>query len=224
MNTLLQDLRFGARMLAKSPGLTVVALLTLALGIGVNTAIFSLVNGCLIRPMPVPAPEQLAVLAVSQQGAPLGALGLSYPEFVEFRKQAESFCQVIGQRLALVTLSIDGRTDQVGLSGVTSDFFSVLRVKPALGRLVLPSDGENGSSPGVVVLGYSYWQRRFGGDPGVVGKQVRVEGSPATMIGVVSKEFGTTSILEMDAYVSLGTLYPQGSGNQTGFGPTATCG
>ena len=174
--------------------------------------------------MPVPAPEQLAVLAVSQQGAPLGALGLSYPEFVEFRKQAETFCQVIGQRLALVTLSIDGRTDQVGLSGVTSDFFSVLRVKPALGRLVLPSDGENGGSPGVVVLGYSYWQRRFGGDPGVVGKQVRVEGRPATIIGVVPKEFGSTSILEMNAYVSLGTLFPKGSGNSTGFGLTATCG
>jgi predicted permease len=214
MSTLLQDLRFSLRMLAKNPGLTAVALLTLALGIGVNTAIFSLVNGCLIRPMPVPAPEQVAVLAVSQQGAPLGALGLSYPEFVEFRKQAESFCQVIGQRLALVTLSIDGRTDQVGMSAVTSNFFTVLQVKPALGRLVLPSDGENGGSPGVVVLGYSYWQHRFGGDPGVVGKQVRVEGSPATIVGVVSKEFGSTSILEMDAYVSLGTLYPQSSGSR----------
>ena len=119
--------------------------------------------------------------------------------------------------MALVTLSVDGRTDQVPMSGVTSNYFSVLQVKPAVGRLVLPSDGENGGSPGVVVLGYSYWQRRFGGDPGVVGKQVRVEGSPATIIGVVPKEFGSTSILEMDAYVSLGTLYPQGSGNQYRF-------
>ena len=200
-------------MLAKNPGFTTVAVLTLALGIGANTAIFSLVNGCLIRPMPVPAPEQLAVLAVSQQGAPLGALGLSYPEFSEFREQSETFCEVIGQRLALVPLSVDGRTDQVPMSGVTSNYFSVLQVKPALGRLVLPSDGEGGGSPGVLVLGYSYWQRRFGGDPGVVGKQVRVEGRPATIIGVVSKEFGTTSIFEMDAYVSLGTLYPQVSGN-----------
>ena len=214
MSTLLQDLRFSLRMLAKNPGLTAVAFLTLALGIGVNTAIFSLVNGCLIRPMPVPAPEQVAVLAVSQQGAPLGALGLSYPEFTEFRKQAESFCQVIGQRLAIVPMSIDGRTDQAPVSGVTSNYFSVLQVTPAVGRLVLPSDGENGGMPGVVVLGYSYWQRRFGGDPGVVGKQVRVEGSPATIVGVVSKDFGTTSILEFDAYVSLGTLYPQSSGKQ----------
>jgi predicted permease len=214
MNTLLRDLHYSLRMLVKSPGLTAVALLTLTLGIGVNTAIFSLVNGCLIRPMPVPAPEQIAVLAVNQQGAPLGALGLSYPEFVEFRKQSESFCQVIGQRLALVPISIDGRTDQVPMSGVTSNYFSVLEVTPAVGRLVLPSDGEDGGSPGVVVLGYSYWQRRFGGDPGVVGKQVRVEGSPATIVGVVSKEFGSTSILEMDAYVSLGTLYPQSSGSR----------
>jgi putative ABC transport system permease protein len=211
MNTLLQDLRYGLRMLVKSPGLTAVAVLTLALGIGANTAIFSLVNGCLIRPMPVPAPEQLAVLAVSQQGAPLGALGLSYPEFSEFRKQSETFCQVIGQRLALVPLTVDNRTDQVPMSGVTSNYFSVLQVKPAVGRLVLPSDGEGGGAPGVIVLGYSYWQRRFGGDAGVVGKQVRVAGSPATIIGVVPKEFGSTSILEFDAYVSLGTLYPQGS-------------
>ena len=222
INTLLQDLRFGLRMLAKNPGFTTVAVLTLALGIGANTAIFSLVNGCLIRPMPVPAPEQLAVLAVSQQGAPLGALGFSYPEFSEFREQSETFCEVIGQRLALVPLSVDGRTDQVPMSGVTSNYFSVLQVKPALGRLVLPSDGEGGGSPGVLVLSYSYWQRRFGGDPGVVGKQVRVEGRPATIIGVVSKEFGTTSILEMDAYVSLGTLILRVSG--TASGPTATCG
>jgi putative ABC transport system permease protein len=214
MNTLLQDLRYALRMLVKSPGLTAVALLTLALGIGANTAIFSLVNGCLIRPMPVRAPEQLIVLAVSQQGAPLGALGLSYPEFSEFRKQAESFCEVIGQRLALVPLSIEGRTDQVPMSGVTSNYFTVLQVKPAVGRLVLPSDGEGGGSPGVVVLGYSYWQRRFGGDSGVVGKQVRVEGRPATIIGVVPKDFGSTSILELDAYVSLGALYPQVSGNR----------
>ena len=214
MNTLLQDLRYSLRMLVKNPSLTAVALLTLALGIGVNTAIFSLVNGCLIRPMPVPAPEQLAVLAVSQQGAPLGALGLSYPEFVEFRTQSESFCQVIGQRLALVPMSVDGRTDQVPMSGVTSNYFSVLQVTPAVGRLILPTDGEDGGSPGVVVLGYSYWQRRFGGDPGVVGKQVRVDGSPATIVGVVSKDFGSTSILEMDAYVSLGTLYPQASGSR----------
>ena len=86
-------------------------------------------------------------------------------------------------------------------------------MRPAIGRLVLPIDGEGGGSPGVLVLSYSYWQRRFGGDPGVVGKQVRVEGRPATIIGVVSKEFGSTSILEMDAYVSLGTLYPPVSGN-----------
>ncbi|MGA3323135.1 MAG: ABC transporter permease [Terriglobia bacterium] len=217
MGTLLQDLKYGLRMLAKHPGVAAMAVITLALGVGANTAIFSLVNGCLIRPMPVPDPERLAVLAVSQQGAPLGALGLSYPQFSEFRKQSGAFCEVIGQRLALVTLSADGRTDQVPMSGVTSNYFSVLQVKPALGRLVLPSDGEGGGAPGVVVLGYSYWQHRFGGDAGVVGRQVRVEGRPATIIGVVPKEFGSTSILEMDAYVSLDTLYPQGSGNKSRF-------
>ena len=212
MNTLHQDLRYGLRMLAASPGMTAVALLTLALGIGANTAIFSLVNGCLIRPMPVPAPEQIIALAVSQQGAPLGALGLSYPEFVEYRGQAKAVCEAFGQRLTFVPLTVDGRTDQITLSAVTGNYFSALQVKPALGRLVLPSDGEGGDSPAVLVLSYSYWRHRFGGDSAVVGKQVRVEGRPATIIGVTPRDFGSTSILEMDAYASLTTLFPPASG------------
>jgi predicted permease len=212
MSTLLQDFRYGLRMLAKSPGMTAVALLTLALGIGANTAIFSLVNGCLIRPMRVPSPEQLVVLAVNQQGAPLGALGLSYPEFSEFRQESKPLCEVIGQRLALAPLAFEGRTDQVPMSAVTSDFFSVLKVQPALGRLVQPSDGEGGASPGLLVLSYSYWQRRFGGDPGVMGKQVRVQGRPTTIIGVAPKDFGSTSILEVEAYASLATLFPEAKG------------
>ena len=195
MQALLQDIRYGWRMLSKTPGLTAVVAITLALGIGANALIFSFVNGFLLRPMPVQHPEQIAVLGAQQQGGSQFLSSFSYPEFVDFRKQASSLADLFGYTTVLPGLSADGRAEQLLASYVTGNYFAVLGVKPALGRLILDSEeGQPGEQP-VIVLGYSYWQKRFGGNPGVIGKQVRVNGKAATIVGIVSKEFmGTIAI------------------------------
>src|ERR1700722_10289291 len=216
MGMLLQDIRYGWRMLAKTPALTLVVAVTLALGIGANALIFSFVNGFLLRPMPVPHPEQIAVLAANQKGDSPFLYSFSYPEFVDFRKQAASFADLVGYILARPGLSADGRVDEVLASYVTGNYFSVLGVKPALGRLILGSEENQPSEQPVVVLGYSYWQKRFGGDAGVIGKRVRVNGSQATIIGVVPKQFlGAISVVEMDMYMpwSNAASIEQGSSN-----------
>lgn len=215
METLLQDIRYGLRALRKSPGLTAIIAVTIALGVGANTAMFSLVNGFLIRPLPVPSPEQLMVLAIQERNSPLGAHGFSYPEFVAFRQQAAGSMEVFGQALARGSLgfSTDGRTDRVSITAVSTNYFSGLGVNPGLGRLILPTESESPGAQAVMVLGYNFWQKRFGGDPRVIGKQVRIDGKPVEIIGVVPKQFhGSFSIFEMDGYVPFSMLFPGGSG------------
>jgi predicted permease len=216
METWLQDIRYGLRALRKSPGLTAIVAITIALGVGANTAMFSLINGFLIRPLPVPSPEQLTALAVQEKNSPLGAHGFSYQEFAAFRQQAVASCDVFGQALARgsLGLSADGRTDRVSITAVSKNYFSGLGVNPALGRLILPSEGESPGEQPVMVLGYAFWQKRFGGDPSVIGKQVRIDGKPVEIVGVVPKEFhGSFSIFEMDGYVTFSTLFPSGYGS-----------
>src|SRR3984885_3668835 len=204
MGMLLQDILYGWRILAKTPALTVVVAVTLALGIGANALIFSFVNGFLLRPMPVPHPEQIAVLAAQQKSGSELVSAFSYPDFVDFRKQADSVADLFGYRLSLPGLTADGRVDQILASYVTGNYFSVLGVKPALGRLMLGSEEDRPGEQPVLVLGYSYWQKIFGGNPGVIGKQVRVNGKQATIIGVVPKQFlGSLSLIEMDMYMPL---------------------
>ena len=214
METVFQDIRFGVRALKRNLSLTAVVTITIALGVGANTATFSVVNGFLIRPLPVPAPDQIVALAIQEKNSPLGALGFSYPEFAAFRRDATDSCEMFGQALAgTLGVTDDGRTDQASLLAVSSNFFSGLRVKPALGRLILPGEGETPGERTVLVLGYAYWQKRFGGDPNVVGKLVRIDGKPVDIVGVVPREFhGPFSAFEMDGYVPLSTIFPGGSG------------
>jgi predicted permease len=216
MAILLQDIRYALRTLAKSPALTVIVAITIALGVGANTAMFSLVNGFLIRPLPVPSPDQLTVLAIREKNSPLGALGFSYPEFAAFRREAAGSADVFGQALprGFLGFSADGRTDRVSITAVSSNYFSGLGVTPGLGRLILPSDGESPGEQPVVVLGYNFWQKRFGGDPRVIGKQVRIDGKLVEIIGVVPKKFhGSFSIFEMDGYVPFSFIFSGGAGS-----------
>src|ERR1700733_7153685 len=202
-----QDLRYGLRMLAKSPSLTSIMAITLALGIGANTAIFSVVNGFLLRPLPVPQPQQITVLAIQQKDAPLGSSGFSYPEFADFRAQAASFSDVFALALTTLQITADEKSDKCSANYVSGNFFSALRIKPALGRLILPNGAEIPGEQPLIVLGYSYWQKRFGGDPSVVGRLILVDGKPGTIIGVVEKPFhGLYSIFEMDLYLPISAM------------------
>jgi predicted permease len=206
------DLRHGLRGLRKNLGVTTIVVLTLALGVGANTAIFGLVNGSLLQRLPVSQPEQIVALVIQSSGSALGALGFSYPQFVEFRQQTSPFCEVFGQALGRVNLTLDARTDLLAVSGVSSNYFSTLGLRPALGRLILADESERPGAPAVVVLGYTFWQKRFGGDPAVIGMQVRVEGSPATIVGVAPKGFrGQFAGFELDAYLPLSTYFPGAS-------------
>jgi len=208
-----QDFRFGGRMLRKNAVVTTIVVLTLALGVGANTAIFGLVNGLLLQRLPVPSAEQIVALVIQSGSSSLGALGFSYPQFAEFREQAAPICEVFGSATAWrLNFTAEGHSDTLTVGGVSSNYFSALGVKPALGRLVLPGEGEHPGEPAIVVLSYALWQRRFGGDPRVIGKQVRMGGKPATIVGVMEKEFrGQFSVFDMDAYAPLSTAFDESS-------------
>jgi predicted permease len=146
-------------------------------------------------------------VAVQQKDVPLGATGFSYPEFIDFRNETDAFSDFFANVLSTVALSTGDRTDQLPIAFVSANFFGSLGLRPALGRLILESDGDSFGQPALLVLGYSFWQKRFGGDAGVVGKQVRINGRAATIIGVAPKEFrGMFSPMEIDGYLPLGSV------------------
>jgi macrolide transport system ATP-binding/permease protein len=211
MQTLWQDLKYGLRILAKSPGFAAIAILTLALGIGANTAIFSVVDSLLLRPLPVKAPGEITVLALQQKNEILSQY-LSYPEYQDIREQSsEAFSDMLAYRLGLDGLSVDGRSNHILTSFVTGNYFTMLGLKPFLGRLILPSEGRTPGADPVIVLGYDYWRDRFGGDRGVVGKSVSVDGHAFTIVGVAPESFhGLNSVLDMQAYMPMGMATVEG--------------
>src|SRR5580658_9939122 len=139
LQDLLQDIHYGLRILRKSPGVTFVVVIALALGVGANTSIFCVVNGSLLRPLPVPQPQQITVLAIQQKDAPVGSSGFSYPEFVDFRTQAAPFSEVFALALTTLQITAGEKSDECSANYVSGNFFSALRIKPALGRLILPN-------------------------------------------------------------------------------------
>src|SRR5215831_1150061 len=202
---MIHDLRFGLRMLGKSWMLTATIAITLALGVGANTAIFSVLNGWLLRPLPVRAPEQIMVLAFHPKDTKDSKF--SYPDLLDFQKQADTFSHLFAYAIGAAGLSAAGEASEFAYSAVTGNYFSALGVKPLLGRLLLPGEGEKPGEELLVVLGYSFWQKRFGRDPSVVGKRILVNGKPATIIGVTPKEFhGTFFAFDMDGYLSLNAV------------------
>jgi predicted permease len=211
MNSIWQDVRYGFRVLRNSPGLTLMVVLTLALGIGANTAIFSIVNQFLFKPLPVHDASQLVVIASHPKETPL-LFQISYPALQDLRKQTNEFSDIFAYQIGVGGLSVDGQADQFVYSFVSSNYFSALGIKPAAGRLFLTSEGETPGEAPLVVLGYSYWQRRFGGDTSVVGKQVLLNGKPAMIVGVTPKNFlGTAFIFDMQGYVPLSAVAAQES-------------
>ncbi|HUJ30761.1 MAG TPA: ABC transporter permease [Candidatus Acidoferrum sp.] len=214
MEAILQDIKYAIRMLAKNPGFTIVATLTLALGIGANTAIFSMVNAFLLRPLPVKDSQQITVLAFQQKQGPVQN-NFSIADYRDIRKQtSEVFSGLFGYQFGMDGLSVNGKPDRVMTNYVSGNFFSALNVQPALGRLILPSEGEVPDADPVMVLGYSYWQTHFGGDTGIVGRKVALDGHPVMIIGVAPKGFhGVYPLLDVQGYLPMGMAALEGGSN-----------
>jgi predicted permease len=214
MNSLWMDVRYALRALAKNPWFAATAVLTLALGIGANAAIFSMVNGILLRPLPVKDPGQITVLALQQKHGNVSGQ-FSVPDYLDIRNATSSvFSGVFAYGLGLDGLSENGKPDRIVTNYVSGNFFSALGLQPALGRLILPSEGEVAGADPVMVLGYSYWKAHFGGDPGIVGRKVSVDGRPITIVGVAPQGFnGQASLLDIQAYLPLGMAILDGNPN-----------
>ena len=190
IETFLQDTRYAFRMLRKNPGFTTVAVLTLALGIGANTAIFSVVYAALLKPLPFTNPDQLftAFQANAEQG--LAEIGCSYLNFEEWRAQNHVFSEMAGNVAHQLTLTGHVEPTVVNTSVVTPEFFALLDVKPVAGRIFFPQDGKQGAPP-VVLVSEDLWRGRFGADPKIIGTSIDLDKRPFTVIGIIPAAFRT---------------------------------
>ena len=182
----LQDLRYGLRRLAKSPGFTVVAILTLALGIGANTAIFSVVNGVLINPLPFRNADRIVSVFQNLPDFPEGSI--SYPNFLDWQRDNRSFESMAAYRWANGTITGAGQPENVRARCVSAAFFPILGVNPILGRNFNADDDRRGTDP-TVLISEGLWQRKFGSDPDVIGKRLVVGGTGRTIVGVIPASF-----------------------------------
>jgi len=182
MANIWQDLRYGARMLLKNPGVTAVAVITLALGIGANSAIFSVVNAVMLRPLPFKNPDRLVSLWANVPDR--GRWRATPANFLDWKKQSTSFEGMTAFGSSTMTLTGDGEPEQLLGSRAGAGYFSVVGIEPMLGRQFLPEEYEPGKGP-VVILGHAFWLRRYGGDPGLLNKAIRLDGSPYTVVGVM---------------------------------------
>jgi putative ABC transport system permease protein len=189
MQTLIQDLRYGLRVLLKQPGFTLVAVVTLALGIGANTAIFSVVNAVLLRPMPYAESERLIKLYGNMLSVNMANMSASVPELTDYRQQTSSFDGIAAYDDFSANLtSKDGEPERVEGLGVTPELFSVLKVTPQAGRVFLPEEAQEGRD-NVILLSHDLWRRRFAADPNVVGQKVIVNGREHTIVGIMPQGF-----------------------------------
>ncbi len=196
MDNLWQDIRFSVRTLVRNPATTVVALLTLALGIGANTAIFSVINGLLLKPLPFPKPDEIVFLLESNPARGIPRSGVAPPTFDDWRRQSQTFEGMSAMLERRFNLTGGEEPEAVQGARVTPEFFGVLGIRPALGRGFLAEEGRVGG-PQVVVLSHKLWRRRFGADPKIVGRQVPVDGESATVVGVLPPGFDLPSQSEI---------------------------
>jgi putative ABC transport system permease protein len=188
MDTLLQDLKHGLRILAKSPGFTAIAVLTLALGIGANTAIFSLVNTVLLRPLPYRNAEQLVSITASEPDKGLIGIPASYPKLLHIQQQTRTLESVGAYFSTTLNLVGRGEPEQINATRVNIDFFRALEVSPALGRSFLPAEDQIGGAE-VVMLSDKFWHSHFHGDSGVLGRSISLDGKSTTIVGILPPGF-----------------------------------
>lgn len=191
MGMLGQDLRYGFRMLLKRPGFTVVAVVTLALGIGANTAIFSVVNAVLLNPLPFPSPERLVALGQTAPENRAALSNFSFRNYSDLREQSKTFEQLAAYYNSNLTLTGQGEAARLRVTVATADLFPLLRASPVLGRNFLPEeDNPGGGSAGrPAILSWNCWQRYFGADPAVVGRAITLSGNTYTVVGVMPASF-----------------------------------
>ncbi|MGE3274896.1 MAG: ADOP family duplicated permease [Vicinamibacterales bacterium] len=181
---LLADLRYGTRTLLKNRGFALMAILTLGLGIGANTAIFSVINGVMLKPLPYENGDRLALIRQSAPNVNQDDVGVSIKELYDYRDQLSSFSELVEFHQMSFDLLRRGEPDRVATGVVSPNFFDTLGIKPLIGRTFVPADDVDGADA-VLVLGYSYWQSRFGGDPNIVGQVFEMNDRPHTVIGVL---------------------------------------
>jgi len=194
MTTFLQDLRYGARMLLKDKGVTFVVILALALGIGANTAIFSVVDAVLLRPLPYPESDRLVFL--NETAKSMDEISISYPNFADWRSQNHVFEKIGVHNRDSYNLTGAGEAERIVTGQVSADLFAALRVNPALGRLFTNEEDQPGGTP-VVVLSYPLWQRRFGGQASILNQPLTLNGKSYTVIGIMPEGFQYPSRVEM---------------------------
>ncbi|MBV9886643.1 MAG: ABC transporter permease [Acidobacteria bacterium] len=217
-----RDVRFGTRMLLKEPAFTFIVILTLALGIGANTAIFSIINGFMLRPLPIADPSSVVYLAFPRDSIHFDH-DFSYQEFSDVQKQtSEVFASTAGIIFGGLAgfenqgdgLTFEGHTEPVQTSFVSGNFFAMLGISPALGRLILPDEGKSPGADPVVVINDRYWKTRFHSDPNIIGKQAAINGHPVTIVGVTPEGFeGISPLLSIQAYLPLGMATLDSNGN-----------
>jgi predicted permease len=199
MKSFLQDVRYGLRVLAKSPGFTAIAILTLALGIGANTALFSVVNGVLLNPLPFPNPDQL--VALYSKTDTFNQSSVTYLNFLDWQKNNHSFSSLCAFRSDNYNLTGAGEPERLHAHMVSADFFPILGLQPLAGRTFRPEEDQAGASP-VVVISDALWKRRFASSPDVLGKSITLNGKAHTIVGVTSGRIPGLSLT--DVYVPIG--------------------
>src|ERR1044072_64593 len=213
-STLWQDIRYGARMLLKNPGVTIIVIIALALGIGANTAIFSVVNAVLIRPLPYPESERLIFL--NEKSPNLDEMSISYPNFLDWGAQNQTFEKMGVYNRASYNLTGTGEAERIVTGQVSADLFSVLRVNAAQGRVFTNEEDKPGGTP-VVVLSYPLWQRRFGGQTSILNQSITLNSKSYIVIGIMPETFAYPSRAEM--WVPVGQLSDQASWKERGNHP-----
>ncbi len=224
MKTLMSDLRFAARMLWKTPGFALVAIVSLALGVGANTAIFSLIDGVMLRMLPVSHPEQL--MFVNTNAVQMGSVRISRVMTVGILEQMQERAKTVAglcssQQAVKLSVDVDGQAELASGQFVSGNYFSMLGVQALIGRPFGPRDDTPDGR--VAVIGFAYWQKRFGGDPGVIGKPITVNGVPFTIVAVTPREFYGTTLDQPSALtLPLATMAQATDGKMSGTGPKPT--
>src|SRR5262245_5351579 len=202
IGTLIQDLRYGVRMLLNKPGFSAVAALTLALGIGATAAIFSVVNGVLLKPLPYSNPEELVAVRLTAQGLSVKDLGPSDSTYFVFREQSHTFQDIGLYNTRFVNVTGLGEPERAPALGVTDGLLPVLGVTPLLGRF-FTRDDDFPDSADTVILTYGYWTRKFGGDPSLIGRTIEVDGKPHAIIGVAPEGLRFLNQTNLDLILSM---------------------